>query len=288
MRSRALSIAEELVRGGRERAEALRQAIERTQRMGDARDAIGTVPPAREFHVVASKGQWVLRSEAETENEQFFDSKDKAVDKGVNKAKNMQGNLYVHDETGAFDEIHSFAKPNNEVGEGILVRLNSLEDLYVEQLQDLYSGEEQLIVALERLANKASNSQLKKAFRSHLEETREQKTKLEQVFGRLGERPGKETCEGMAGIIFESEELIQSCDDPDTCDAGLIAIAQRAEHYEIAGYGSAVTYAKRLDHKEDVKVLEKILAQEKKADEKLTEVAEKVVNPKAEKKAKSK
>jgi ferritin-like metal-binding protein YciE/uncharacterized protein YdaT len=283
VRNRALNIAEQLVSQGQDRAKALREAIGRAQSMGKAQDAMDNVPPEREFHVLPSDGQWVLRNEADAKTEYNFESKKQAVEEGVERVEKIKGNLYVHDAQGRFEEIHSYASPEKvgKATEGVTVRLESLEDLYVEQLQDLYSGEEQLIVALERLQNKATNSELKKAFASHLEETREQKQMLEQVFGRLGQQSGKETCEAMAGIIYESEEIIQACADPNTCDAGLIASAQRAEHYEIAGYGSAHAYAEQLGFKEDAKVLETILKQEKSADRKLNKIAEEVINPKA-------
>jgi ferritin-like metal-binding protein YciE len=286
-RNYALTMAEQLVKNGQDRVEALREALERAQQMGEAGSAIGNVPPEREFHVVPSDGKWALRGQNKEEAEQTFDKKKQAVEKGVNRAQTIKGNLYVHDAQGRFEEIHSYTEPKTkgEGAQGVRVRLESLEDLYVEQLQDLYSGEQQLIEALQRLQAKAHNKKLKQAFKSHLEETRGHKEKLEEVFGRLGQSAGQEMCEAMAGIIYESEEILDACEDPDTCDAGLIASAQRVEHYEIAGYGSVVTYAKRLGHDEDVKVLEQILDEEKKADEKLTKIAESVINPKAQKKS---
>jgi ferritin-like metal-binding protein YciE len=289
-RNYALTMAEEFVKNGQDRVEALRQALERAQRMGDAGSAMGNVPAEREYHVVPSGNKWALRRQGEDEAEEVFEQKDKAVDKGVNRAKTVKGNLYVHDVQGRFEEIHSYTEPGTKGkgAQGARVRLETLEDLYVEQLQDLYSGEDQLITALERLSTKAHNQELKSAFESHLEETRGHKQKLEEIFGRLGQKPGQETCEAMAGIIYESEEILEACEDPDTCDAGLIASAQRVEHYEIAGYGSVATYAERLGYDEDLKVLNQILKEEKAADKKLTKIAESVINPKSQSKSQKK
>jgi ferritin-like metal-binding protein YciE len=286
-RNYALSMAEQFVKNGQNRVEALRQALKRAQEMGNAESAIGKVPPDREFHVVPSDDKWELRRQGKSEAEELFAKKNKAVDDGIEQAKKVKGNLYVHDAQGRFEEIHSYTEPQikGKGAQGVNVHLETLEDLYAAQLQDLYSGEEQLIKALERLSTKAHNPKLKKAFKSHLEETRGHKEKLEEVFGRLGQSPGQETCEAMAGIISESEEIMQACEDPDTCDAGLIASAQRVEHYEMAGYGSVVAYAERLGEEEDVKVLKFILKEEKAADKKLTKIAEEVINPKAQKKS---
>ncbi len=156
--------------------------------------------------------------------------------------------------------------------------LDNLKDLYVEQLRDLYSAESQLIDALPKMADAASHSKLKTAFQDHLKETKKQKERLEQIFDTLGERPGGETCQAMKGLIKEGEEMIKQDANEDVRDAGLIAAAQRVEHYEIAGYGTVRAYADMLDRKDDRKLIDEILEEEKDADEKLNDLAMDVIN----------
>src|SRR4051812_39433726 len=122
---------------------------------------------------------------------------------------------------------------------GTQLTLENLDTLLLLQLRDLYSAEEQLISALPKMAEAARAPELKKAFNSHLGETRRQKDRLEQAFRALGKNPESETCEAMQGLITEGEEVIDMDGDPDVKDAALIAAAQRVEHYEIAGYGCA-------------------------------------------------
>lgn len=164
----------------------------------------------------------------------------------------------------------------------------NLKQLYIHELQDLYSAEKQQEQTLPRLADKVSNAELKKAFQTHLEETRNQLKRLEQVFEKIGEKPGGHTCEAMKGIVKEAEQFIemthpaQQSDSPEeVIDAGIIAMAQRAEVYEISGYGTAATYAETLGRSEEHDLLGETLAEEKKTDELLTRIAEKVVNPEA-------
>lgn len=159
--------------------------------------------------------------------------------------------------------------------------LNDLKDLYIEQLRDLYNAENQLIEALPQMAEAASHSELQQAFESHLEETRQHVSRLEQIFDSLGEDPTGEKCEAMEGLIEEAQELLQKDADPDVIDAGLIASAQRVEHYEIAGYGTVRTYAETLDRSEEGDLLYETLQEEEDADEELTQIAESVVNPEA-------
>ncbi|KAF0096293.1 MAG: hypothetical protein E1N59_260 [Puniceicoccaceae bacterium 5H] len=152
--------------------------------------------------------------------------------------------------------------------------LNTLRDLYIEQLRDLYSAETQLIEALPKMEAAASNQDLKTAFREHLEETRNQADRLLKIFSKLNLRPEGHTCEAMKGLIREGEESIRELGNPEVKDAALIAAANRVEHYEIAGYGSTKTFAKILEEKEAVDLLEKTESEESAADEKLTKLAE--------------
>jgi ferritin-like metal-binding protein YciE len=161
------------------------------------------------------------------------------------------------------------------------MKMESLKDLYLEQLRDLYDAETQLVEALPKMAEAAHNSDLKSAFNQHLRQTREQVTRLERIFSALGERPEGQTCAGMKGLIKEGQEMIKAKGDPDVIDAGLIAAAQRVEHYEIAGYGTVRTYAEMLGGEEAVRLLEKTLQEEEETDEKLTELAESHINVEA-------
>ena len=151
--------------------------------------------------------------------------------------------------------------------------LNSLHDLYVEQLQDLYSAETQLLDALPKMTSAANDSDLKSAFQDHLQETRDQADRLRQIFNRLGETPGGVTCKAMEGLIKEGQEVINMPGDPTVKDAALIAAAQRVEHYEIAGYGAVRTYADLLGYGDDESLLQDTLNEEGNADDKLTNLA---------------
>lgn len=156
--------------------------------------------------------------------------------------------------------------------------LDSLHELYVEQLKDLYSAESQILQALPRMAQKAKHPDLRAGFELHQRQTQEQVRRLEQIFDRLGERPGGVTCEGMKGLLKEGEKTMKERADSDVLDAALIADAQRVEHYEIAGYGCVRTYARMLGRQDDVRLLQQTLDEEGATDEKLTQIAERVVN----------
>ena len=156
------------------------------------------------------------------------------------------------------------------------MKMETLRALYIEELKDLYSAETQITKALPKLAETATNSALRQAFESHLEETRNHVTRLEQIFERLGESPKGKTCEGMKGLIKEGDEMASEDGDTDVIDAGLISAAQRVEHYEMAGYGSVRTYAELLGEKEAVRLLSETLEEEKAADTKLTQVARRI------------
>lgn len=161
-------------------------------------------------------------------------------------------------------------------------KLNTLEDLFHHQLKDLYSAEKQLIEALPTMAEKASTDKLKNTFNEHLEETKEHKKRLENVCDMLGISPEGETCNAMEGLIREAKDFINHEADSDVMDAGLIADAQRVEHYEIAGYGTVCQYAERLGHNEVKEILGNTLDEEKSADSKLMDIAKSSVNEQAE------
>ncbi len=156
--------------------------------------------------------------------------------------------------------------------------LNSLSDLFLIQIQDLYDAEQRLTKALPKMATAASNPQLKNAFQSHLRETEQHVKRLEQVFQALGQNPERETCEAMKGLIAEGDEAIGASGDADVRDAALIAAAQRVEHYEMAGYGTVRTLARQLGREDLAEVLQETLDEEGACDKKLTALAESSVN----------
>jgi ferritin-like metal-binding protein YciE len=158
------------------------------------------------------------------------------------------------------------------------MKLESLRDLLVEQLQDLYDAEHRITKALPKMAKAATSAELKTAFQKHLTETEGQVRRLEQVFEALGEKAKKKTCKAMQGLIEEGEETIKEEAEPEVRDAALIAAAQRVEHYEMAGYGTVCAYAKLLNEKTALKLLQATLAEEKATDEALTELAESSIN----------
>ncbi len=159
--------------------------------------------------------------------------------------------------------------------------LDSLRDLYLDQLSDLYSAEMQIIDALPKMVEKASYSQLRTGFSKHLEQTREHAARLERIGESLGEAIDGEKCKGMAGLLKEGEEVIKEGGDPDVLDAALIAAAQRVEHYEMAGYGCARTLAEALGRSDDASILQQTLDEESETDSKLTRIALAIVNPDA-------
>jgi ferritin-like metal-binding protein YciE len=159
--------------------------------------------------------------------------------------------------------------------------LHSLNDLLVLQIEDLYDAEQRITKALPKMADAATNKELKSAFQKHLRETEQHVARLEKVFKILGKSPQSETCEAMKGLIKEGEEAVNAAGDPDVRDAALIAAAQRVEHYEIAGYGTVRTLAQQLGQDEVARILQQTLDEEGAADKKLTEIAESRVNVKA-------
>lgn len=154
------------------------------------------------------------------------------------------------------------------------LKLESLRDLYLTELRDLYSAEKQLIEALPKMAEAATSPALKAAFRTHLQETEGHVSRLEQIFEAANEKPGGETCEAMKGLIEEGELYVDAKGSDEVRDAGLIAAAQKVEHYEIAGYGTVRTYAKLLGRTEIANLLQQTLEEEKEADQTLSRIAE--------------
>lgn len=161
-------------------------------------------------------------------------------------------------------------------------KLKSLEDLFEHQLKDLYSAEKQLIEALPKMARTAMDMGLKHALELHLEETKEQKKRLEQVCELVGISPGRTKCKAMEGLVEEGQETISEDATPEVKDAALIAAAQRIEHYEIAGYGTAAHYAERLGKTEAAQLLSQTLYEEQQTDTKLNKLAKGYINEKAE------
>ena len=162
------------------------------------------------------------------------------------------------------------------------MQMESLMELYVEELKDLYSAEKQLVKALPKMAKNATNAQLKKAFTDHLAETEGHVERLEQIFGMLGESNRGKKCKGMEGLIEEAKELLEEDAAEEVLDAGMISKAQHVEHYEIAGYGTVRTYARQLGFEQQAELLQETLDEEGKANELLTKIAEQSVNVEAE------
>lgn len=155
---------------------------------------------------------------------------------------------------------------------------STLQDLFIDELRDIYHAERQLLKALPKLAKAATSPDLRDAIESHLAETEEQVSRLEQAFEMLDEPAKTKTCAGMLGIVEEGSEVIKENEKGAALDAGIIAGAQRAEHYEIAAYGTIMAWAKALGHEDVAELLSKTLEEEKAADEKLTELAEAGLN----------
>ena len=162
-----------------------------------------------------------------------------------------------------------------------MAEAGTLHDAFIDELRDTYDAEKQLTKALPKLAKAAASDELRTAFESHLEETRGQIERLEQVFESLDEKVRGKHCEGMAGIIEEGKSIIEEEFDEATMDACLIAAGQRAEHYEMAAYGTLVAWARGMGHEEAANLLQQTLDEEKAADEKLTSIAEAGINQEA-------
>lgn len=156
--------------------------------------------------------------------------------------------------------------------------LTTLHDLFLDELKDLYSAEKQLLKALPRMVKKASSQELSRGLQAHLDQTEEHVKRLEQAFAELSVPARAKRCKGMEGLIEEGDEILDHEGDADVLDAGIIAAAQKVEHYEIAGYGTAVAHAKTMGHTSVERILQKTLDEEYEADKKLTAVAEGFIN----------
>jgi ferritin-like metal-binding protein YciE len=154
----------------------------------------------------------------------------------------------------------------------------TLQKLYIEQLRDLYSAEEQILEALPKMIKQTKHAELKRGFQEHYQQTEQQVQRLQKIFDDLGEKPEGHECKGMKGLLEEGDEAIKEFHDSDVLDAALIAAAQRVEHYEMAGYGCARTYAHLLGLQEQAALLQRTLEEEGDTDHKLTDLAETVVN----------
>lgn len=158
------------------------------------------------------------------------------------------------------------------------MKLNSLHDLYVHELQDLYSAENQIIKALPKMAENAGNQELRAAFEEHLRQTHDHVSRLERIFERLNESPKASKCQGMEGIIDEGKDLMDEDAAKPVGDAALIGAAQKVEHYEMAGYGTVRTFAQQLGYTQDASLLQQTLQEEELTDKKLTRIAESRTN----------
>jgi ferritin-like metal-binding protein YciE len=158
------------------------------------------------------------------------------------------------------------------------MKIKSLEELFLEELKDLYSAENQLIKALPKMARATTSDDLKMAIESHLEQTKNHASRLEEAFKELGQKPVQVTCKAMKGLIEEGEEVVQKVDKCAARDAGIIGAAQRVEHYEMAAYGTARTHASLLGYNRVEQLLQETLGEEKEANNKLGQIAEESVN----------
>ena len=161
------------------------------------------------------------------------------------------------------------------------MKIESMEDLFLEQIADLYDAEKRLVKALPKMAEASTSQSLSQALQSHLLETEGHVTRLEKIFGMLGKDPKGQTCDAMKGLISEGEDIVSDIDKSALRDAGVIAAGNRVEHYEIAAYGSARTFAQTLGLTQAAALLEQTLQEEKKADQKLTQLAESMINEEA-------
>lgn len=162
------------------------------------------------------------------------------------------------------------------------MELDTLHELYVDELKDLYSAENQILKALPRMIRAATNTKLKQGFSKHERQTRQHVKRLERIFRSLGEKPTGKKCVGMEGVLKEGSELIKERPDKEVLDAGLISAAQHVEHYEMAGYGTVRTWAQLMGHEDHAALLQQTLDEERETDETLTSLAESSINLEAE------
>ncbi len=161
------------------------------------------------------------------------------------------------------------------------MNLDTLKELYVNELKDLYNAENQLLKALPKMAKAASSDELKEAFEKHLEQTKGHVERLEEAFEEINEKPKGKTCQAMKGLIEEGSELLKVNGEDSVIDAGIIVAAQKVEHYEMAGYGSVRTFAQLLGKDKSAELLQSTLEEEAEANELLNKLAEDIVNPEA-------
>ncbi len=176
---------------------------------------------------------------------------------------------------GADESYDTFHKEHH------MAKVETMNDLFLDEIRDLYDAEKQLTKALPKMAKAASSEDLQAAFEDHLQQTQGHVERLEEIFETLGEKGTGKKCAAMTGLVKEGDELISEMDEGALRDAGLIAAAQKVEHYEISGYGSARTHAQMLGHTEAASRLEETLKEEKEADKKLNDIAQTMVNEEA-------
>src|SRR5438477_2238600 len=162
-----------------------------------------------------------------------------------------------------------------------IMNLETLKELYVNELKDLYNAEGQLVKALPKMAKAAASDELQEAFEKHLEQTKAHVDRLEEVFEDIGEKPKGKTCKAMKGLIEEGSEILHEDGEESVIDAGIIVAAQKVEHYEMAGYGSVRTFAQLLGKDRSAELLQTTLDEESETNETLNQLAEGVVNPEA-------
>ena len=158
------------------------------------------------------------------------------------------------------------------------MHIHTLRDLYIDELKDVYDAEQQILVALPKMAEKANSPDLKMAFTEHEQMTRGQVERLEQIFQKLGESPTGKSCKALKGLVVESEELMKHVKDPEVLDAALIGAAQKVEHYEIASYGTLRTFARMLGDNDAATLLDMTAKEEGETDHRLTALAERHIN----------
>jgi ferritin-like metal-binding protein YciE len=184
----------------------------------------------------------------------------------------------------SFRPVTTRVEPQDErwiAREEAVVQVDTLRDLFVKELSDVYSAEKQLTKALPKMAKAASFRELQDAFSQHLKQTEGHVQRLEQVFDMIGEKPKRVKCKGMEGLVEEGSEMLKEEGDGAAIDAGLISAAQRVEHYEIAAYGTLRTYAETLGENDAAELLQETLDEESATNEKLTTLAESAINPTA-------
>jgi ferritin-like metal-binding protein YciE len=165
--------------------------------------------------------------------------------------------------------------------ETTMAKVESMQELFLDELRDLYDAEKQLTKALPKMAKAATSPQLRSAFEQHLTQTEGHVSRLEQIFEAMDEKSSGKTCAAMKGLIKEGDEIASDTDESSVRDAGLIAAAQKVEHYEISGYGTARTHAQMLGNSQAARLLEQTLQEEKETDQKLNDIAEGMINTQA-------